>query len=134
MWDFIVDESVSGKPGGESEEGLIKTAIHWADEAPGHDEDDAVFMSSFIPRSLAEVYDPERDADIVAAGNGNQLIYAGLTSGRAGFAEPIAQSIVDEVEESGSIEGSGSAHPRGFRHENREAKKVGRYAESPTLI
>ncbi|KAJ9110133.1 hypothetical protein QFC19_001804 [Naganishia cerealis] len=42
-------------------------------------QDDAVFMSSYIPRTLGEVYDPERDIDLLSKGKGDDLIYAGLT-------------------------------------------------------
>lgn len=38
--------------------------------------EDSVFMQSYIPRSLNEVYDPERDVDAVLRGEGKQLIYA----------------------------------------------------------
>lgn len=41
--------------------------------------DDAVFFSSYIPRSLGEVYDPERDVDLLRSGQGDKLIYASLT-------------------------------------------------------
>lgn len=41
--------------------------------------EDAVFKSSYIPRTLDEVYDPERDAEILNRGDGDQLIYAGVT-------------------------------------------------------
>lgn len=38
--------------------------------------EDSVFMRSYIPRSLNEVYDPERDVEAVLRGDGKQLIYA----------------------------------------------------------
>lgn len=41
--------------------------------------EEAVFMSSYIPRNLGEVYDPERDIDVIASGKGQDLIYARLT-------------------------------------------------------
>jgi RIO kinase 1 len=41
--------------------------------------DDAVFFSSYIPRSLGEVYDPERDVELLRSGQGDKLIYAGVT-------------------------------------------------------
>lgn len=45
-------------------------------EQPHDPIDDAVFMASFIPRTLGEVYDPERDTDMIKAGRGDELIYA----------------------------------------------------------
>lgn len=37
--------------------------------------EDEVFMRSYIPRTLNEVYDPERDVDVLARGEGENLIY-----------------------------------------------------------
>ena len=36
------------------------------------DHEDAVFMQSYIPRNLNEVYDPERDAERVGRGEGEK--------------------------------------------------------------
>lgn len=38
--------------------------------------EDSVFLQSFIPRTLNEVFDPERDAAKVKHGEGDELIYA----------------------------------------------------------
>ncbi|EJC98445.1 RIO1-domain-containing protein [Fomitiporia mediterranea MF3/22] len=38
--------------------------------------EDAVFMRSFIPRNLNEVFDPERDVEVLTRGEGKKLIYA----------------------------------------------------------
>ena len=43
--------------------------------------DEAVFKSSFIPRNLNEVYDPERDIAKLKSGQGEGLIYAGNVTG-----------------------------------------------------
>ncbi|KAL7279927.1 hypothetical protein ACG7TL_006336 [Trametes sanguinea] len=37
--------------------------------------EDEVFMRSYIPRTLNEVYDPERDVDVLTRGEGEKLIY-----------------------------------------------------------
>ena len=42
----------------------------------GERKEDAVFMHSFIPRRLNDVFDPERDVDVVTRGEGDKLIYA----------------------------------------------------------
>ena len=117
--------------------------------------DEAVFMSSYIPRNLGEVYDPERDIDVIAAGKGDDLIYAGLTGiskANAGSAESSAlpKSALkgergspeeegkkgvkweDELEDEDSDEENEDEdedddkekRPRGFRHEDKDAKKV----------
>ncbi|KAL5519802.1 hypothetical protein ACEPAG_1462 [Sanghuangporus baumii] len=64
-------------------------------DAEAHAHEDAVFMQSFIPRRLNDVFDPERDVDIVTRGEGNQLIYADTI----GIVQPSA------VTEPGSIGG-----------------------------
>lgn len=37
--------------------------------------EDAVFMKSYIPRTLNELYDPERDVAVLSKGEGEKLIY-----------------------------------------------------------
>ncbi|KZT09117.1 RIO1-domain-containing protein [Laetiporus sulphureus 93-53] len=37
--------------------------------------EDSVFLRSYIPRTLNEVYDPERDVDVLTRGEGAKLIY-----------------------------------------------------------
>lgn len=41
-------------------------------------DEDAVFRHAYIPRTLNEVYDPERDVALVLKGEGDDLIYAGV--------------------------------------------------------
>ena len=38
--------------------------------------EDAVFKHSYIPRRLNDVYDPDRDVDVLSRGEGKNLIYA----------------------------------------------------------
>ena len=38
-------------------------------------DEDSVFMRSYIPRTLNEVYDPERDVGVLNRGEGEKLIY-----------------------------------------------------------
>lgn len=120
-------------------------------------QDDAVFMSSYIPRNLGEVYDPERDIDRINKGQGEDLIYAGITGlntqangkGKSGDApaskeegqmaeavadrsrRPSVKSVRFEDDQEESEDGSEDSDdddserkPRGFRHEDKEAKKV----------
>jgi RIO kinase 1 len=116
--------------------------------------DDAVFMSSFIPRNLGEVYDPERDVDLVKAGRGDELIYSTLTgvlgrstketsgtgSGSASTTRDDKEQVAAEADPAtGADEHDGDADrneddddeneydtskPRGFRNEDKDAKKV----------
>lgn len=63
----------------------------------GNEEhEDSVFMKSFIPRTLNEVYDPERDVERVARGEGKDLIYAdtiGVVAGEDQFDEDAAPKV-----------------------------------------
>lgn len=52
-------------------------------------QEDAVFMHSYIPRTLNEVYDPERDVDALTRGEGKNLIYADTI----GLVEPSMQKV-----------------------------------------
>jgi hypothetical protein len=72
--------------------------------------DDAVFFSSYIPRSLGEVYDPERDVDLLKSGQGDTLIYASLTGldihdNKAAIEEPEVEAVEPEVELAGKSKG-----------------------------
>ncbi|KIY32601.1 Atypical/RIO/RIO1 protein kinase [Cryptococcus gattii E566] len=89
-WEFIVTENIGLSPSGsasislemekgdEGESRLVGVLAEWLKE-PSDKTDDAVFMESYIPRTLAEVYDPERDVDVLKRGGGDELIYAGVT-------------------------------------------------------
>lgn len=188
-FSFIVDESVGltkdEEAGDDGEGRLMDVLREWLDREPeveeakeegqegesgeGREEakakkevDDAVFFGSYIPRSLGEVYDPERDIDILKAGKGETLIYAGITKldiseGKEGAdAQPAEAKEVEAVEEVAEEEPPAAAgsprasknvrwadeeedeaeeeeaaaeveherKPRGFRHEDRDAKKV----------
>ena len=124
--------------------------------------DDNVFFSSYIPRTLGEVLDPERDIDILKQGGGDQLIYADIakldlnaaksqetaqvteepeaqpeaageatepTEGDAPADSPTKKKSVrwedeeNEEEEEEPAEEEFEKKPRGFRHEDKDAKR-----------
>ena len=64
----------------ESRKGVNLEGTHGIDLKPQNSEDsqheDSVFLRSFIPRTLNEVYDPERDVEKVRRGDADGLIYA----------------------------------------------------------
>ena len=136
-WEFIVSESVGlsadDELGDEGEKRLASIVTTRLLE--DHDEtDDAVFMSSFIPRTLGEVYDPERDVDLVNAGRGDELIYSTLTgmdqtkddvSARVDDGQvPGATAVSEEDVSEESDAGEAHSQPRGHRNEDKDAKKV----------
>lgn len=122
-------------------------------QAQQQSSDEAVFFSSYIPRTLNEVYDPERDIQKLKKDGAGSLIYAGGVTGLGSAnveqaSRPSEQAAASSSQtpakgeaESGasddeSSEEDGSSDeddengetrekkgPRGHRHEDREAKK-----------
>jgi RIO kinase 1 len=139
-WEFIVSESVGLEPAdemGDAGEERLAAIVRGRLEEERDETDDAVFMSSFIPRNLGEVYDPERDVDLVNAGRGDELIYSTLTgvpntaSEAKDDATPQGSAEVDATEKGEEDAESEDEHdeedrnrPRGFRNEDKDAKKV----------
>ncbi|KAL7341384.1 RIO1 family-domain-containing protein [Rhodotorula toruloides] len=72
--------------------------------------DEAVFAKSYIPRTLDDVYDAERDVQRVLRGEGKDLIYADITGVASihgkGNKEEDAAGGLDGVEEEGQDEDS----------------------------
>ncbi|KZS95330.1 RIO1-domain-containing protein [Sistotremastrum niveocremeum HHB9708] len=167
-------EFVTGEPteeeSAESNEALIRK---WMDEpAPAESstdadgdshmdtepqkdktQEDSVFLNSYIPRTLNEVYDPERDVNKLKAGKGEELIYkgtigivtapvdvknpadpkepkavrfAGEEDSKDGSEEENGEDESDDDTEESDAEGEKfeKSTPRGHRHEDKDAKKV----------
>ena len=107
--------------------------------------DDKVFMQSYIPRTLNEVYDPERDVDFVNQGTGQSLIYSdviGVVGASEGLklvrikepgeflnedkqsSESTSDGSQSESQEENPESGFKGRQPRGHRNEDKEMKKV----------
>jgi RIO kinase 1 len=110
--------------------------------------DERVFRQAYIPKSLFEVVDPERDTGIIQQGGRDDLIYSKFLSVQETKPEgkPAVESDHPPVENgekedagegSGEDEGSddesdgsedssdeGPGKPRGHKHEAKEVKKV----------
>lgn len=109
-------------------------------------QNDAVFMQAYIPRTLNEVFDPERDIDLLKS-KGEKLIYEdtigivdtqtsddskkesfhfGVDEKTDGPPASESESGSDDEEEEEADEGTEykARQPRGHRHEDKEAKKV----------
>ncbi|GAA6024480.1 hypothetical protein JCM10207_004509 [Rhodosporidiobolus poonsookiae] len=71
----LLDQSQEGEDGASAQPG------HGAEAETGKPSelDEAVFAQAFIPRTLDQVYDAERDVAQVLRGEGRDLIYADLT-------------------------------------------------------
>ena len=109
------------------------------------EEDEAdreVFRQQYIPQTLEQVYDIERDADLIGKGHGEDLVYRGLLAEKPKVVskesalngesldgkkdEDSANS--DTGDESGSSSGDSTRfdkkQPRGKRFEDKDSKKV----------
>ncbi|KAF9489384.1 RIO1-domain-containing protein [Pleurotus eryngii] len=103
--------------------------------------EDSVFLHSYIPRSLNDVLDPERDVAAVSRGDAKQLIYAntlGIINENVADGVPgghdslVCQDDSSEPEDEDSderdsdtpIDGDQRRKPQGHRFEDKEAKKV----------
>ncbi|KAK7056837.1 Serine/threonine-protein kinase rio1 [Paramarasmius palmivorus] len=71
---WIEERETAGEGSQGDEDGIAINGYQAAPTASAHE--DAVFLQSYIPRTLNEVYDPERDVDILKRGDGDKLIYA----------------------------------------------------------
>ncbi|RPD62390.1 RIO1-domain-containing protein [Lentinus tigrinus ALCF2SS1-7] len=103
-FEFITREQLSAD-GSKSEEEVLREWMDTSDseetDATGgssaaNSHDDEVFMHSYIPRTLNEVYDPERDVDVLARGEGEKLIYKD-TIGIVGLGEVRKDGAPDSV-------------------------------------
>ncbi|KAK4698970.1 RIO kinase 1, partial [Phenoliferia sp. Uapishka_3] len=148
--DSEEEEEEVGAGGGVAKQGNVGGGGKEKEKKPSA-SDEAVFAQSYMPRTLDQVYDPERDVARVLRGEGKALIYADITGvvdiekvRRAEEKERGVTFAEEEGEgedgsgsegESGSEDGSGSEDengerkeraPRGKKHEDREDKKARR--------
>lgn len=160
-FEFIVKEKLDSTDTLKDED-VLKQWLELADsETPSRDNDatetasgrsaheDAVFKKSYIPRTLGELYDPEREVAALSLNDWQKPIYAdtiGLVrpgkrdQGEADDAQlnagkeiPISlpeddpqdsESDPSSEAESQDVKPFEEKRPRGHRHEDRELKKV----------
>ncbi|KAJ9490933.1 hypothetical protein VN97_g2339 [Penicillium thymicola] len=106
------------------------------EQQEAEDVDTAVFRQQYIPQTLEQVYDVERDAERIRDGEGADLIYGDLLAG--GKKKATATDAVEEDAESdasGGVSVSGSDSddeetdpfapkpPRGKRFEDKDSKR-----------
>lgn len=98
----------------------------------GEEVDERVFRQAYIPKTLFEVVDPERDVGIVQQGGKDDLIYSKLLdvqetkpqNHEEQEEEHQSESGEDSDEENDETSEDDSSKPRGKRHEDKDAKKV----------
>lgn len=159
-FEFIVKDTLDSTNEASDEDVLKKLLDLSTREDPSRNDptnttvghpalEDAVFEKSFIPRTLGELFDPERDIAALTLDNLERPIYAntiGLvqpvtsSSARADNARPdvsgeLQVSLSDDNSQDNksstdSVAGEEGGRlfedkrPRGHRHEDRELKKV----------
>lgn len=129
-------------------EKLYETRAQEGEDAEDEREvDDEVFRQQYIPQTLQQVYDIERDGDKLQAGEGEPLVYQGLLADKVAKGGPVqapdaanakgsddegsqgGDSDEDEDSDTGmdTSERRGKRHgddrPRGKRFEDKDAKR-----------
>lgn len=85
IFEFVIKDDLATASDTSDEDVLRK----WIEETPNNEDkdtaednesaaahEDSIFKQSYIPRTLNELYDPERDVAAVERGEGAKLIYA----------------------------------------------------------
>ncbi|KAK1545838.1 RIO1 family protein [Colletotrichum paranaense] len=138
IFDFIsaTDGPVEEPALGEAIEQLYTNRPADNEEAAAEQEvDNEVFRKQYIPQTLEQVYDIEKDAAKIGQGDGDKLVYKNL------LADTVVKDEEKEEEEEETSEdesGSGASlasgeeddskfdkgRPRGRKHEDKEEKKA----------
>ncbi|KAI5989094.1 RIO1-domain-containing protein [Pisolithus albus] len=83
-------KSQEQQPSGEEDDSAnMRDNDDGNDDATHQDHEENVFLRSYIPRTLNEIYDPERDIDALKQGKGKRLIYAILLA----WIDPAASQL-----------------------------------------
>lgn len=103
------------------------------EERKAEENDEEVFRNQYIPQTLDQVYDIERDAELVNSGHGNDLIYQGLLAGKPAEGVPVSQNESDGSQEASDSEDTASGDedesrfekgtPRGKRNMDKDTKR-----------
>ncbi|KAJ6138884.1 RIO-like kinase [Penicillium samsonianum] len=143
VFNFIISPEgpIDGTAGNEEMTSAIEKLLVAREEGDdeqqeAEDVDTAVFRQQYIPQTLEQVYDVERDAERIRDGQGADLIYGDLLAG--GKKKATATDAVEEDAESdasGGVSVSGSDSddeeidpfapkpPRGKRFEDKDIKR-----------
>ncbi|KAI3554058.1 RIO1 family protein [Colletotrichum abscissum] len=139
IFDFIsaTDGPVEEPALGEAIEQLYTNRPADDEEAAAEQEvDNEVFRKQYIPQTLEQVYDIEKDAAKIGQGDGDQLVYKNLLADTV-VKDEEKKEEEEEEETSEDESGSGASlasgeeddskfdkgRPRGRKHEDKEEKK-----------
>ena len=119
----------------------VRPSVDDEEQAAAQEVDNEVFRNQYIPQTLEQVYDIEKDAQKVGQGEGNELIYSKLLADQVvapkkdGAEDDDSEGASDDDSDSGSgaalsSDASGDesqfdkSRPRGRRFEDKDEKKV----------
>jgi RIO kinase 1 len=150
--DRVIFDFITSPAGSTEEPGLSESIEHLystrqdteetEDAVAQQEVDNQVFRNQFIPQTLEQVYNIEKDAQKISAGDGDKLVYRSLLADQVSVAkEPTATDDIggtdgdnseDESDEGAALESGDSEDdsrfekgtPRGKRFEDKEEKKV----------
>ncbi|KAI0452204.1 RIO1 family-domain-containing protein [Xylaria acuta] len=142
VFDFII------APGGAVEEPSLKESIEqlYASRAESATDDNAVaqqevdnevFRQQYIPQTLEQVYDIEKDAERIGHGEGDKLVYRNLLADQVVLPKTVNGQVSEDQSDEGAAldsevdsdeESDGESKflkgpPRGKRFEDKEEKK-----------
>ncbi|KAK0373046.1 RIO1 family protein [Colletotrichum limetticola] len=138
IFDFIsaTDGPVEEPALGEAIEQLYTNRPADNEEAAAEQEvDNEVFRKQYIPQTLEQVYDIEKDAAKIGQGDGDKLVYKNLLADTVVKDEEKEEEEEEETSEDESGSGASLAsgeeddskfdkgRPRGRKHEDKEEKK-----------
>ncbi|KAL6404256.1 RIO kinase 1 [Ilyonectria robusta] len=157
--DTLADRAIFNfitAPDGAVEEPEMTKAIEvlYETRTPGADEDqdqlevdNEVFRNQYIPQTLEQVYDIEKDAQKVGKGEGNDLVYSNLLADQVVKPNDAEKKEGEEESASNDEDGSGASldsddsdydesrfekgTPRGRRFEDKDEKKVSPPVSTP---
>lgn len=144
VFDFIItSEGAVDEPGlRETIEALYKSrsdTVGDEDAQARQEVDNEVFRQQYIPQTLEQVYDIEKDADRIGHGEGEKLVYRNLLADQVVLPKTAAshESVEDASDEGVALGSSDDSDedsedesrfekgtPRGKRFEDKDAKKV----------
>ncbi|KAF3906659.1 hypothetical protein ABW20_dc0109777 [Dactylellina cionopaga] len=134
LYEFITDVKTSNEEE-QMKENIDKLMKEDSESTVGDEQravDNEVFRQQFIPQTLEQVYDVERDAEVVEKGGKDQLVYKHLlVDSKEKKSDNEEESEGEDGDEDGESDEESSVDeasfhktPRGKKHEDKDEKKA----------
>jgi len=134
VFEFITKPNLGSRTDGETEDAATSRFLRELPRGTGEEVEERFFREAYVPRTLEEVYDVERDAEKFGRGEGSDLVYRELLAGRDEDTDGEDEDSGEQTDDSGEDgESDGAEHthkkdrdikPRGKKHEDKDEKKV----------